>query len=303
MKQRTKEIFNLVRDVWIAARPLSLTLALYSTTLGMVIAHSEDKLFTHDLKLDIWKVFLVTVAGLFVQTGTNLINDYFECEYKYRRQRGKRYTFLGRQRTKFDILIFLLGIVFFLLTALLGLYLVYLTTPLLLYIGAIGIIGGYSYTGEPIAYKKRGLGALLSFILMGPLMVYGAYLVFAQDLSWAPVVLGMPLSLMIPLLMMSNELRDYERDKSLNIRTLTVRLGYRFGKGLYLGLLIGSYGLTALYVILGMLPMASLLVFVTLPLARASYRMVSVARREGVPITNKLHLSFGLILILSMIIW
>ncbi len=268
----------------------------------MVIAHGEGKLFTGDAMLDMKKIFLVIAAGLFVQTGANLINDYFECEYKYRRQEGKRYTFLGRQRTKFDILIFVLGMIFFLLTAILGLYLVYLSTPLLLYIGAIGIIGGYSYTGEPIAYKKRGLGALLSFILMGPLMVYGTYLVFAQDLSWTPVVLGMPLSLMIPLLMMSNELRDYERDKELGIKTLTVRLGCGFGKALYLGLLMGSYGLTVLYVILGLLPKASLLVLLTLPLAGVSYRTVSAVKREGVPVTNKLHLSFGLILILSMII-
>ncbi len=65
---------------------------------------------------------------------------------------------------------------------------------------------------------------------------------------------------------------------------------------------MGSYGLTVLYVILGLLPKASLLVLLTLPLAGVSYRTVSAVKREGVPVTNKLHLSFGLILILSMII-
>jgi 1,4-dihydroxy-2-naphthoate octaprenyltransferase len=292
---------NLFKDIWIASRPLSLTLALYSTTLGIVVAYMENRLFTGNLYMDIWKIFLVTLAGLFVQTGTNFINDYFECEYKYRRQSEKKHSFLGKQRTKFDILIFLLGLGSFGATCLIGIYLFYLTTPKLLWVGLIGVIGGYSYTGEPIVYKRHGLGAILSFVLMGPLMVYGSYLVFAEQFSWTPIILGLPLSLMIPLLMFSNELRDYERDKSLGIRTLTVRIGYKIGKIIFLTLILSSFSLTALYVMLGMLPISSVLVFATIPLAIKSYRTVAVAKKEGVPITNKLHLTFGLITIITLL--
>jgi len=292
----------LTKDIWVASRPLSLTLALYSTTLGIVAALMQDKLFSENLSLDIWKIFLVTLAGLFVQIGTNFINDYFECEYKYRRQSEKKYSFLGKQRTKFDILIFLLGMASFGATCLIGIYLIYLTTPKLLWVGLIGVIGGYSYTGEPIVYKRRGLGAILSFVLMGPLMVYGSYLVFAEQFSWMPVIVGLPLSLMIPLLMFSNELRDYQRDKDLGIRTLTVRIGYKAGKVIFLSLILISYSLTVLYVLLGMLPWSTLLVFATIPLAVKSYKTVAVAKKEGVPITNKLHLTFGMITILTMLI-
>ncbi|MDK2917504.1 MAG: 1,4-dihydroxy-2-naphthoate polyprenyltransferase [Candidatus Petromonas sp.] len=302
MTSKTSYIRHLIKDIWIASRPLSLTLALYSTTLGIVIAHLEGKLFTDNLSLDLRKIFLVTVAGLFVQTATNFINDYFECEYKYRRQSSKKYSFLGKKRTRFDILIFLLGIVCFFITAFIGLYLVHITTPRLLIVGILGILGGYSYTGEPIVYKKKGLGTPLSFILMGPLMIYGSYLVFAQRFSWNPIILGLPVSFMIPLLMLSNELRDFERDKRLNIQTLTVRIGYARGKKLFLSLLIGAYGLTTIYVFLRMIPAAALLVFVTIPLAIISFKTVSSAKKEGVPITNKLHLSFGLIFILALLI-
>jgi 1,4-dihydroxy-2-naphthoate polyprenyltransferase len=299
----SKIMYNrtLFKDIWIASRPLSLTLALYSTTLGIVVAYMDNKPFTGNMVLDIWKILLVTLAGLFVQTGTNFINDYFECEYKYRRQSDKKYSFLGKQRTRFDILIFLLGIGSFGATCLIGIILIYLTTPKLLWVGLIGVVGGYSYTGEPIVYKRHGLGAILSFILMGPLMVYGSYLVFAEKFAWQPIIIGLPLSLMIPLLMFSNELRDFERDKSLGIRTLTVRIGYKAGKVIFLTLMVSSFSLTALYVILGMLHPSAMLVFVTIPLAIKSYNTVAVAKKEGVPITNRLHLTFGLITIITLL--
>ncbi|MFP4017283.1 MAG: hypothetical protein ACLFUI_09650, partial [Halanaerobiales bacterium] len=74
---------TLIKDIWRASRPLSLTLALYSTTIGMVIAYLEGELFSGNLNYDIWLIFLVTVAGVAVQTATNFINDYFECEIEY----------------------------------------------------------------------------------------------------------------------------------------------------------------------------------------------------------------------------
>jgi len=299
---RNLDYKKLIKDIWIASRPLSLTLALYSTTLGIVIAHMEGKLFTGNILFDIWKILLVTAAGLFVQTATNFINDYFESGFRPPAPGEKLYNFLGRRRPWFDILIFLLGMACFGATALIGLYLVLIGTPLLLIIGAIGLVGGYCYTGEPVVYKRFGLGALLSFILMGVLMVCGSYMAFTGYFSWSSIVLGLPVTLMIPLLMLSNELRDYQRDKELNIRTLTVRIGFKRGKALYLTLLILSYALASLYAITGMLPLATLSVWITLPFAIKAYKTASKSRREGVPDTNKLHLTFGLIMIASMLL-
>lgn len=293
---------KLLKEVWKASRPLSLTLALYSTTLGMAIAHLESKLFSENLTFDLKLIFLVTLAGLFVQTGTNFINDYFECEYKNLHfVDGQKYKFLGKKRHAFDILIFLLGILSFLITALMGLYLISITTTKLFLIGILGLIGGYAYTGEPIVYKKRGLGTPLSFILMGPLMVLGSYLVFSNYYSWRPIVLGLPISLLIPVLMLSNELRDYKRDSKLKIKTMTVRIGFEKAKLIYLILLISAYSLTILFVILNLYPLSSLLTLITIPLAYKAYQNVAQAEKIGVPITNKLHLSFGLIQLLSFL--
>ncbi|CQR47903.1 1,4-dihydroxy-2-naphthoate octaprenyltransferase [Paraliobacillus sp. PM-2] len=294
---------QIIYDIFLATRPLSLTLAIYSTTIGIVIAYHNGFLFQPgSYGIDIVKILLVTIAGLLVQTGANLINDYFECEYKYRPQSIKKYRFLGKQRTLFDIFIFLFGLACFGATGFIGLILLYLTSSEVLIVGILGIIGSYSYTGEPIVYKKRGLGTPLSFLLMGPLMVYGAYVVFSESFSLSPILLSLPVSLLIPALMLSNELRDFNRDKKLGIRTLTVRLGYLFGRNLYIALLVVSYLLVFALVIVKQLPVTSLFVFITVPLAIKSYRLVAVNQRALVPETNKLHLSFGLILIISLLI-
>lgn len=292
---------KFIKEIWKASRPLSLTLAFYSTTLGMAVAHLEGNLFSGNLAFDLKLILLVTAAGLFVQTGTNFINDYFECEYKNLHfKEGKKYNFLGKKRKGFDILIFLLGMLSFLITALLGLYIISITTRKLILIGFLGIIGGYAYTGEPIVYKKRGLGTPLSFVLMGPLMVMGTHLAFSQQYSWRPIILGLPISLLIPVLMLSNELRDFNRDKSLGIKTLTVRIGFKKGKLLYLSLLSASYLLTIFFVILNLYPAAALLTLMTLPLAFKAYQQVAEAEKKGVPVTNQLHLTFGLIQLLAL---
>ncbi|WP_162880748.1 prenyltransferase [Paraliobacillus sediminis] len=292
-----------VYDLFKATRPLSLTLALYSTTIGMVIAYHDGYLFGASyLWLDLLKILLVTVAGLFVQTGANLINDYFECEYKYRPQSMKKYRFLGKKRTVFDIIIFLIGMACFGATGLIGLILLVLTSKELFVVGILGIIGSYAYTGEPIVYKKRGLGTLLSFVLMGPLMVYGAYVVFSESFSWSPIILSLPVSLLIPALMLSNELRDFDRDKQLGIKTMTVRLGFLFGRNLYVGLLLSCYILVIIFVVLSYLPIYSLFVFATVPLALNSYQLIALNQKSLVPETNKLHLTFGLILILTILL-
>ncbi|MGM0446327.1 MAG: prenyltransferase [Bacillota bacterium] len=292
---------KLLKEIWYASRPLSLSLAIYSTSLGIIISYNETNFPLN--KYNLILITLVTIAGLFVQTGTNFINDYFECEYKNLHFEGKKYFFLGKKRNWFDILIFILGISSFLITGLLGIILVFLSTKKLLIVGLIGIIGGYSYTGEPIVYKKKGLGTLLSFLLMGPLMILGSYLVFTEYFSLRPIILGMPVSLLLPVLMLSNEIRDYARDKKLGIKTMTVRIGYKNGKMIYLSCMVLAYLLTLVYTFLGIFPYQTLLVFITIPLAVKAYKNVSEAKSKGVPISNQLHLSFGLVQIITYLIF
>ena len=290
---------KLIKDLWIAFRPLSLTLAVGSTTLGIVSAYRDGFILNSN---SILKIILITIAGIFAQGGANLINDYFEGSFRYYRPSGRKIRFLGAERTYFDVFVFLWGMACFGGAALIGIYLIYVTNIHMLYIGLIGVIGAYAYTGEPFVYKRHGLGVPISFILMGPLMVYGAYFPFTLSFSWYPILIGFPPTLLIPALMISNEMRDFTRDTRLSLGTLSVRIGSKLSKILYRFLVFGAFGLTLIYILTGLYPLLSLLVFLTFPIALKAHRCVSRFEGLGIPYTNTLHWTFSLIIILTLII-
>lgn len=296
----TKEyITKFLQDSWKAFRPFSLTLAIGSTTLGIVSAYRFGAINIFDFS-DVLLILLITVAGLLAQSGANLVNDYFEGSFRYYRPSGRRVDFLGVSRTYFDIYVFLWAMICFLLSALIGLYLVYITDFKLLIIGFIGIFIAYAYTGEPFVLKRKGLGVIVSFITMGPLMVLGAFYPFTNEISLYPVLLSLPASFLIPALMISNEMRDFQRDANLSLGTLSVRIGSKYSTYLYRFLVFGMYILTAIYVFSGFYPPLSLAVFVTLPIALKANNSVSTFSKLGIPYTNNLHWTFTLILIISL---
>lgn len=294
-------IVKFIQDSWKAFRPFSLTLAIGSTTLGMVAAY---RLGAIDLSNghDIFLIALITIAGLLAQSGANLVNDYFEGSFRYYRPSGRKVNFLGVSRTYFDIYVFIWAISCFAVASLIGLYLIYITDIRMLFIGFIGIFIAYAYTGEPFVLKTKGLGTIISFIAMGPLMVLGASFPFTNEISMYPIMLSLPASFIIPALMLSNEMRDFQRDESLSLGTLSVRIGSKYSTYLYRFLVFGTYILTVFYVIIGFYPPLSLLVLFTLPIALKANRSVTTFSKLGIPYTNNLHWTFTLILILSLLL-
>lgn len=286
-----------------AMRIFSLTLALGATTLGILAAWRAGFMESPMSSYTILLIVLVTIAGIAAQLGANLINDYFEGSFKYIDPSEKRLRFLGKDRTVFDIFVFLAGIAALGLAGLIGLYLVYLTDWIMLAIGLVGLIGSYTYTGEPFVYKTKGLGALLSFLLMGPLMTLGAFYPFAQTLNWYPTLLSLPLSMLVPALMISNEMRDFKRDDRLSMNTLSTIIGHRWSLRLYEFLAFGCFVLVALYVVLGFYPPQTLAVVVLLPIAFKARGCVARFERLSIPWTNRLHLGFFVILTITLWVW
>lgn len=294
-------VIKFIKDSWKAFRPFSLTLAIGSTTLGIVAAY-KMRAINFSSSRDLLLVILVTIAGLLAQSGANLVNDYFEGSFRYYRPSGRKVKFLGVDRTYFDIYVFLWAMTCFGLSSLIGLYLIYITDYKMLIIGLIGIFGAYAYTGEPFVFKRKGLGVPISFITMGPLMVLGASYPFTKELSLYPILLSLPASFIIPALMISNEMRDFQRDANLSLGTLSVRIGSKLSTYIYRFLVFGAYILTAIYVMLDFYPITTLLVFITLPIALKAHRAVCKFEKLGIPYTNNLHWTFTLLLIATLLI-
>jgi len=298
-----KRYFVYIKEYIVALRLMSLTLALAATSFGIIAAYRSGNIFNKNPFYAVFLIAIITIAGLLSQVGANLINDYFEGSFKYRNYSKTKIKFLGKERSYFDIFVFLSGLAALGIACLIGIYLIYITDIYMFIIGILGIIGSYAYTGEPFVYKTKGLGVPISFILMGPLMTFGAFYPFVQTFSWYPILLGLPVSMFVPAMMIGNEMRDFTRDERLSIGTLSVIIGPRFSLLLYEFLVFGAFILTIFYVIVGLYPIQSLLALILLPLTIKASRCVKRFERLSIPYTNQIHLSYFIIVAGCLIIW
>lgn len=291
----------MIKTIIKESRPATLVVTILSTTLGVISAYRAGYLF-NNLKFDLWKIFLVTMAGVLLQSGVNLINNFFEEEVEEEIKIQRNSYFLGYRRTEDEILIFKCGLIFMFITFLIGIYLSFYSGVQLFIIELIGLFSAYAYAGRPFSYKNYGLGAVMSFLMMGPLMVYSSYLVFSKSFSITPILYSFTLGLFIPAILLANEIRDYKKDKERSIKTLTVRIGYNGGVNIYYGLISFAYINTIILVEAKYLPVWSLIVATTLPLVKSIRQNMKINTKLLIPATAKLYLAFGIEILIVLIL-
>lgn len=190
----------------------------------------------------------------------------------------------------------------------LGLYLAASRGWGILALGLFGIAMVYSYTGKPFCLKYRGLGLAVIFFVFGPLPVLGSFYVQTRELSLIATVLSIPVGLMTAAILQANELRDMVHDRLAGIRTLTLVIGNKKGKQLYISLLVLPYLSLVLMIILGLLPYWSLLVVLTLPIAYRNIKILNSANKNFKAIidldkkTAQLQAQFGVLLVITVLL-
>ena len=271
-----------------ALRMPSLVIAGFSCALGVVLAY-------HDGRGDTLNAVAVILAGLALQAGVNLVNDFFEFRQNRVDDKISRLGFSRDDRQFLEVLIFLVGLAFFAFTGLLGLFLAWRSGWPVLLFGLIGWVAGFFYTGEPLNYKRRGLAVSLVFFIMGIIMISGAYFAVTGRFSWASVLASIPVSFLISLILLANELRDYESDVKHGIRTLTVRIGYRRAVTVYCGLLACAYASPAVLSLIGGFPNLRV-IYLAVPAAVPPFLFMGrpPERRAGIiPVVMLHHLVYG----------
>ena len=276
-----------------ALRPFSYSVAIITCGLGVALAYARDE-------GSLLRGCLVIVAGILLQAASNLANDYADIVLWRKESGGLSIQIIGQIRRNFRIagLLTLLAVV-------IGLWLVYQVGFPLLLLGLFGVLGGYSYTGEPINYKQRGLGVPAVFLFTGVLMVAGSFYAVAGHWSHQVVWSSIPVSLLSASLLMANEVRDYLDDLNFNIRTLTVRIGFERAKVAYALLLMSVYPLSYYLFwqggIKNLLFLLPSLAFVWQPIrllfsAAGDMRLVRLP-----PLTGRFFMIFGIGFILSVL--
>lgn len=283
------EKYQLIR----AARPFSLTVALMSCLQGIMLGWAQS---AQPILLSL----LILAGGILLQFGVNLINDHSDLKTLDQRFSG----LTASQKSWLQQAIirnYRLGLVCFAIAGCIGLWLIQLRGLPLLALCLTGLAGAYYYTQEPVNYKCRGLGVPLVFLLMGVMMIGGASYVMTGSYGLHTLYLSLPLSLLTALLLLSNELRDYESDQQVGQTTLTVRMGYDLACELYKGMVYLSFILVALLAWQGLVPSPWWLLL-SLPALRQPFALLqqpAEQRKALTPLTGRFHTVFGALLLLA----
>ncbi|MDW8215167.1 MAG: 1,4-dihydroxy-2-naphthoate polyprenyltransferase [Roseiflexaceae bacterium] len=285
---------------WVlAARPQTLPAAIAPVVVGSAAAFAAGSFR--------WLPFLAALVGaLLIQIGTNLANDYFDF-----RKGADTAERLGPVRVTQAGLLAPEAvrngmIVAFGAAALIGVYLIVVGGWPILVIGVLSIAAGVLYTGGPWPLGYNGLGDLFTFIFFGIVAVTAtAYLHIGAvpPLAWAASI---PVAMLVTAIIVVNNLRDIATDRAAGKRTLAVIIGVRATRVEYALLVGGAFLAPPLLWLSGLTGPWVMLAWLSAPLAITPMRiMLTGAGRALNPAlkgTARLHLAFGLLLALGMVL-
>jgi len=274
--------FSLIR----ALRPFSLAVALISCGLGILLAWQDG--FTNTSI-----ALLVMAGGILAQAGINLINDVEDLpDLENTPSAAKAIAMIRWNRN--------VGIVCFVCASLIALYLISIRGWPLFITVLFSALAALSYNFGPLNFKHRGLALIQVFLVMGVVMVQGSYLAMTGYFSVHALFLSLPVSLLISLLLLSNELRDIEEDKQLGTRTLTVRIGYKNSVHLYWILILLAYSLAIWFSYTGE-TVHLLWLLLPLPLLAPIRRYLHESEHSRLtPLTGRFFLVFGVAYLMAL---
>jgi 1,4-dihydroxy-2-naphthoate octaprenyltransferase len=282
-------------------RPFAFTASVIPVLAGAALAWVDDAWS--------WAPFIAALLGaVFLHAGTNIVNEVYDVRKgvdSITSPRASHAIVKGRMRERTALVI---AGTAFALAVVVGIVLVALRGPAIIVLGVLGLIGGWGYTAPPLEYKNRALGVPIVFLLMGPLMVEGAYFAVSGQWSATALVLSIPVGLLVAAILHGNEWRDIREDTRAGISTMSARIGRRWAHYGYVALVLGAYMVLAIAVIARALPAWTLLAILSLPFlaqvirsaelgASGQARAISMIDMQ----TARLHLAFGSLVVVGLI--
>ena len=215
-------------STWITgARIRTLPLAVAPVILGSATAFSLDS-------FDLVLALLALAVALLLQIGVNYANDYSDGV------RGTDANRVGPQRITAGGLarpaaVKQAAFITFGLAMLAGLAIVLITAQWwLIAVGLAAVVAAWYYTGGKRPYGYNGLGEISVFIFFGLVATVGTSFIQTLFLDPLAVMLGAALGLYASAVLLVNNIRDIETDRVAGKRTLSVRIGAKASKTLFM---------------------------------------------------------------------
>jgi 1,4-dihydroxy-2-naphthoate octaprenyltransferase len=260
---------------FLASRPKFLTTSAAPVLVGSALAFATTKNFSLHLFI------LALLAIMFLHSGANIANDYFDHTSRNDWLNLNLTPFSGGRRYIQDGILspkatLLLSLVALAIGSAIGILIVFLThSTFILTLGLIGLLGGFFYTAPPLRLGYRCLGEPIIALLFGILPVYGSYYLQTQVVDAVPLIPAVIVGILIFLVVFINEFPDVTADAAVNKRTLVVRFGVPASSWIYRIALALSYLVAAAMLLYRPFAFAGFLYILTLPAAIVAIKVAN----------------------------
>lgn len=298
MSEPTTQIFhgktrgNRIATYFAATRPAFLTASLFPVLAALAMVWGESG------RLDFSLAIMTLLNIALIHSAANVLNDYFDARNGSDENNTMRvFPFTGgsrfiqngvltqNQTRRLGIGLMLAGII-------LGLVLVYLTGPLILAIGLLGVLMAVFYSAPPCLACK-GLGDIVIATCFGVLPVIGTVYIQSGEILATALWLGLIIGCYVAAILWVNSIPDIEADRKGGKLTLPVRLGQK--KAVY-GLPLW-FTAGVVLIILAPLPAGSYLALLAIvPAAIASKALLDGRMMPAIPLTLATHASVCILL-------
>lgn len=228
------------REEWIAgARPKTLAAAISPVLVGTALAGYNANALNF---------FLALIVGVGLQVGVNYANDYSDGIKGTDKDRIGPMRLVGSGAATPEA-VKRAALIAIAIAALAGLLLAARSSWFLLALGALSIFAAWTYTGGPKPYGYFALGEVSVFIFFGLVATLGTYFAHVGSLSFEVILASFSMGSLACAILVLNNLRDLEKDKSAGKITLAVKIGdsqtRRFFQGLLFAPLVISIALVS----------------------------------------------------------
>ena len=215
--------YSTVRKYWHLMRPHTLTAAIVPVLVGTATAKifllgSEDH-----IKISLFLAMLL--ACLLIQAATNMFNEYYDFKKGLDDHTSVGIGGAIVRNGMSPKLVMNLAIAFYIIAALLGIYLAIQSSFWILPIGLVCMAIGYLYTGGPMPISWTPFGELFSGVFMGGIIILLAFFIQTGNIQTLVLWISVPIIITIGLINMANNIRDRVKDKENGRLTLPIVLG------------------------------------------------------------------------------
>ena len=283
---------------WRLLRPHTLTASFVPVFVGTMLAVTEDT-----FRPLLFAAMLI--ASILIKAATNMFNEY----YDFKRGLDSEHSVgIGGTIVRDGIqpkTVLQLALAFFAIATLLGVYICIASSWWIAAIGVVCMLFGYLYTGGPYPIAYTPFGELFAGFLMGTVIIGISYFIQTMTITSNVIWVSIPVAIFIAAIMLSNNIRDLDNDKISGRKTIAILIGRKNAILLQASMFAIAFLLTAVYIVLGLLPIWSLITFVGVKLAidvikKYKGKTQPLEMMPAMAATGKTNSIYGILLGLSL---